>query len=91
MKQQCTRSAHYWPFQGLWYTIHLAKVPMLDAYEQTFKSKKEKISNTCTLPNIMYAIMTVKRGAEDLIVSENDIATFFIATTEQTTEPNLKK
>lgn len=38
-----------------------------------------------------YAIMTVKSGADDLIVSENDIATYFMATTEHTTEPNLGK
>lgn len=39
----------------------------------------------------MYAMMTVKRGADDFIVSENEIATYFMATTEQTTEPNLKE
>lgn len=43
------------------------------------------------LPNKMQAIMTVKRGADDFIVSENDIATFFNATTDDTTDANLQK
>ena len=35
--------------------------------------------------------MTVKSGADDFIVSENDIATLFNATTDDTTDPNLQK
>ncbi len=39
---------------------------------------------------MMYAIITVKSGADDFIVSENETATYFNATTEHTTDPNLQ-
>lgn len=43
------------------------------------------------LPNIIHAIIAVKIGAEDLIVSEKETATYFKVMREHTIVANLKK